>query len=95
MQLVTTDLTVVSALPMKDLGAVFESATRSMYGIGGKLSRLARKYGTTFEFFRPTDGPFATLDDDPPQFAIGAHIPTFSGTNGGLVTLHMYLWDRG
>jgi hypothetical protein len=70
-----------------------------MHGIAGKLGHGIRSMSSTgsqgFSYFRPTADEFAALDDDPAAFEIGVTIPTMSFTNGGGVTLHMYVWDRG
>lgn len=89
-----------SALDVKALGQTFRSVTQSMYGMGQKVGSFARTfsgYGATkMEYFTPTkDSPFDALDDDPVAFSVGVSIPKFSGTGGGVVTLHLYVWDRG
>jgi hypothetical protein len=96
----TSGVRVTTQLEMKELGALFQTATRGMFGAGKKVGAFFRTmsgYGDTkFEFFTPSsDSPFDALDDDQPAFSVGANIPKFSGTGGGTVTLHMYVWDRG
>ncbi len=90
---------VTTSLTTEELGEIFKSQTRAMYGIGGKLGHGIRSMTSLgsdgFGYFSPTEDPFAARDDQPTAFAIGCTIPTMSYTNGGGVTLHMYVWDEG
>lgn len=44
-----------------------------------------------FGFFTPKDDVFDGLTEDPCAFEVGAYIPTFSGSDGSAVILHMYV----
>lgn len=84
---------VETTLSVQDLASIFKSTAQSMYGIGGRLGGIRSGQGQ-FNFFTPKDDVFGGLDDDPCAFEVGAYIPTFSGSDGGAVVLHMYVWER-
>jgi hypothetical protein len=94
-----TRLNLSTSLTTQDLGVLFKETTTAMHGVAGKVAHVGRsmsRHATKgFGYYRPHGDEFSVLDDDLATFEIGVHLPTFSGTNGGGVTLHMYVWDRG
>ncbi|WP_431927152.1 hypothetical protein [Micromonospora wenchangensis] len=62
--------------------------------LGGFAAKLNGKDQSGF--FTPSDdSPFASLDDDKPDFSVGVLIPKFNaGAQGNAAALHMYVWDR-
>lgn len=87
-------------LAIRECGATFEKAARQAQGIGSKMAGLgARIKGgrNDLEFYTPDDNsPFATLDDDAPDFSVGVHVPRFyGGAIGNATNVQMQVWDRG
>jgi hypothetical protein len=94
-----TTVAFETSLTTEQLGGIFKAATQAMHGAAGRLGNSIRGMGplgrNDFEYYKPEGDQFAELDSDPPTFVVGVTIPTFTGTNGGSVTLHMCIWDRG
>jgi stress response protein SCP2 len=89
-----------TVLTTRQVGELFRDATADTQGLRGKaitLMRSATSHGAVrFEYFTPRDDtPFGDLDDDSPDFSVGVIIPKYAGTSGGVVVLHLYVWDRG
>lgn len=81
-------------LALRDLAAVFQNATGSMLGSAQKFGGLV--HGGKFQYFTPnTSSAFAVLEEDPATFSVGVNIPKFNRSGDGMITLHMYIWDRG
>lgn len=89
-----------TALAVKELASVFHTETARLVTPWAKLGSFVR--GMTIlgknrlEYFTPEDrSPFNALDDDKPDFAVGAVVPKTTATGGGQNTVYMYVWDRG
>jgi hypothetical protein len=96
----STRVDIVTSLTTQELGSVFKLSTQSMHGIAGRIGRAGRSMTKSigadgFNYYRPRHDELSVPDGDPAAFEIGVHIPTFTGSNGGGVVLHMYVWDRG
>lgn len=89
-----TEVRLESTLSPGELGRCFESTARSRHSVGGRIGAAVRGGGSGFELFEPDRDVFDALDDDPEDFAVGVFIPTLTGTSGGTVAVHMYVWDR-
>jgi len=83
-----------TSMSVTELSIIFRDAAESMYGAKEKLARFVRRL-ESIKYFTPRETPFDALDDDKEKFSVGVTFPKFSGTGGGVVTLHMYVWDRG
>jgi hypothetical protein len=96
----TIGVRLATVLSTAQLGGIFQQSTSELrHGVTGKVvaaTRWAASKGVVqFEYFTPHDtSPFAALDDDRPNFAVGVNVPKFVGTGGGFATLHMYVWER-
>jgi hypothetical protein len=83
-----------TTLLTKELADIFRQSTGSLLSLSGRFAGRVR--GQQAEYFVPReDSPFSVLDDDPPTFAVGVSLPKYFGGGGGLITVHMYVRDRG
>jgi hypothetical protein len=88
-----------TTLTVKECADVFRTGAAQARGIGSVLGGMGAKLTgkDNSGFFTPTnDSPFASLDDDPPDFMVGVFVPKFAaGAQGNGTAVHMYVWDRG
>ncbi|WP_172639422.1 hypothetical protein [Streptomyces tailanensis] len=88
-----------TTLTLKQCAEVFRVGAQRARGVGSVLGGAAAKLMGNDQsgFFTPTDdSPFASLDNDPPDFMVGVFVPKFGGGGTGNGTaVHMYVWDRG
>ncbi|WP_329254838.1 hypothetical protein OG223_29130 [Streptomyces sp. NBC_01478] len=90
---------LTTTLTVKQCAEVFRIGAAGARGVGSVLGGAAAKLmgNDVSGYFTPTnDSPFSSLDDDQPDFTVGAYVPKFSGGGQGNGTaVHMYVWDRG
>lgn len=91
----TSDLSFTTERSVRELGETFRGEAHRMHTPMTKLFNRFRSYGKSFEFFTPGRDQFSQLDNELPAFSVGVNIPTFSGWNGGSVTLVMAVFERG
>ncbi|GAA2700078.1 hypothetical protein GCM10010348_34010 [Streptomyces anthocyanicus] len=88
-----------TTLTLKQCAEVFRVGVQKARGVGSMLGGAGAKLTGNDQsgYFTPTnDSPFASLDDDPPDFMVGVFVPKFAGGGTGNGTaVHMYVWDRG
>lgn len=88
-----------TGLTVKQCAEVFRIGAKDARGIGSMIGGMGAKLTGKDQsgFFTPTDNsPFASLDDDPPEFRVGVFVPKFgAGAQGNGTAVHMYVWDRG
>jgi hypothetical protein len=89
-----TRIHVLTTLTTQDLGNIFKTSTKSGWGVSSRLRRAGHG-SDALGFYKPLSDELVSTDDDPATLQLGVHIPTLSRANGGGVTLHMYVWDRG
>ncbi|WP_030264231.1 hypothetical protein [Streptomyces sp. NRRL B-24484] len=89
-------------LGIQQAAQVFRDTSNSMFSGTAKLAANIRRFSgqmtdaQRINFFTPRDDDaFAALNEDKEDFAVGASIPKALGTGGGVVTIHLYVWDRG
>jgi hypothetical protein len=82
-------------LSVKECAQVFQQAAGRL---GSRVGRTLGRFGAHSgnDFYTPTDdSPFAALDDDKPDFAVGTGISKFNaGAKGNASFVRMYVWDR-
>ena len=62
--------------------------------LGGLTAKLMG--GESLSWYTPQDNSvFASLNDDPPAFTVGAGVPKAQGAHANGTNLEMYVWDRG
>lgn len=90
---------LTTTLSVKECAQVFREGAARARGIGSMMGGIAAKVAGNDQsgFFTPhNDSPFASLDEDVPDFTVGVMVPKFSaGAKGNVTALHMYVWDRG
>jgi hypothetical protein len=88
-----------TTLTLKQCAEAFRVGAQKARGVGSMLGGAAAKVMGNDQsgYFTPTnDSPFASLDDNPPDFTVGVFVPKFGGGGTGNGTaVHMYVWDRG
>lgn len=86
-----------SSLTVKECGVAFRSAIDEDRGMSAKWGGLAAKLmgGESLTWYTPRDeSAFASLDDDPPTFAVGVGVPKAQGAHANGTNVEMYVWDR-
>jgi len=85
-------------LSLQECGQRFQSGIKGGRGISswiGGLTAMAMG-GESLTFYTPQDNsPFASLNTDPPSFAVGVSVPKANGAHMHGTNVHMYVWDRG
>jgi hypothetical protein len=87
-----------TGLSVKECGAAFQSGVQDGRGMSARLGGLTAKLmgGESLSWYTPQDkSVFASLNDDPPAFAVGVGVPKAQGAHANGTNLEMYVWDRG
>lgn len=87
-----------TSLSIKECGGAFKSGVEEGRGMSAKLGGITAKLmgGESLSWYTPRDNSvFASLNDDPPAFTVGAGVPKAQGAHANGTNLEMYVWDRG
>ncbi len=87
-----------TSLSVKECGGAFKSGVEEGRGMSAKLGGITAKLmgGESLSWYTPQDNSvFASLNDDPPVFTVGAGVPKAQGAHTNGTNLEMYVWDRG
>ncbi|MEU6050634.1 hypothetical protein AB0M94_00820 [Streptomyces xanthochromogenes] len=92
----STDLTVQEA------ASVFQQTAASLFTGTAKLSARLRRLTNQLpdaqrvEFFTPlSESPFTAPENDQADYCVGVSIPKAAGSDGGVVIVQLFAWDRG
>lgn len=90
--------TAHTQMSVAECAHTFQAAVSQARGLRSQMGGLVSKMTGSDQsgFFTPSsDGPFAGLDNDEPDFAVGCNIPKLTNSSrGAALTVHMYVWDR-
>lgn len=91
----STEIRLRSTLSVSELAQCFKAAASSQHSLTGRFGAMVRGQDTRLNLFEPTEDVVDAVSEDRADFAVGVFIPTPSYTAGGMVAVHMYVWDRG
>ncbi|MGI9003621.1 MAG: hypothetical protein ACR2GH_18540 [Pseudonocardia sp.] len=94
-----TTTVLTTNLALSEMETVFRQiakAIRTPLSRLGEMGARVNKRSVEFGFYTPSETPFTSLDDDPPDFTVGlTYGAGFTGQFGNFRTMHMYVWNRG